>query len=191
MREALSQGPQVPSRPGLLDVMMPDLDGFEVLPAPAGRRVNVPVLFLTARDATDDKVTGLTTGGDDYLIKPFSLEELRGPHRGRAAAHRRLPDVVYRMQAADLVLDEDSHHVARGGVRSPSRPPSSTSCASCSRTRAGCSRGADPRPRVGLRLRRRRSIVETYVAYLRKKLDPHGPRLIQTVRGIGYCLREA
>jgi two-component system OmpR family response regulator len=174
----------------LLDVMMPDLDGFEVCRRLRANAVKTPVIFLTARDETADKVLGLTTGADDYLVKPFSLDELVA--RIQAVLRRVQPglaDVVLR--CADLELDDDAHRVVRAGVEIALSPTEynllrfllANQGRVLSRTQIldhvwDYDFGGDGR------------IVETYVAYLRKKLDTDGPRLIQTVRGVGYCLRE-
>lgn len=176
----------------VLDVMLPDMDGFEVLRRLGERRSGIPVLFLTARDTTEDKVRGLTIGGDDYVTKPFNLEELvarvRAILRRRSAAEEQDDG---RLSFADVVLDEDSHEVFRGDRRidlagteyrllryfllNPRR----------ALTRAQIldhvwdyDFGGDAR------------VLETYVSYLRKKLEAHGPRLVQTVRGVGYVLRD-
>src|SRR2546425_11529239 len=100
-------------RPGLivLDVMLPDLDGFEVQRKLVDRGGRVPVLFLTARDATEDKVRGLTIGGDDYVTKPFSLEELVARIRAILRRARHTDPGVERMQFADLEMDEETHEV--------------------------------------------------------------------------------
>ena len=180
-------------RPDLvvLDVMLPDLDGFEVQRRLGERGVRVPVLFLTARDATEDKVRGLTLGGDDYVTKPFSLEELVARIRAvlrRARAASAEPSACAsptsrwtrtptrcgaRRRPVDLTATEFN-----AASLPPAEPP------------ARALEGADPRPRVALRLRRRRhDRRDLHVSYLRKKVDAHGPPLIHTVRGVGYVLR--
>jgi len=174
----------------VLDVMLPDMEGFEVAKRLGAERAGVPIIFLTARDATEDKIRGLTTGGDDYVTKPFSLEELVARvrtilRRTGAAA----PDSG-KMTFEDLELDEETHEVVRAGnyieltatefrllrylMLNPRRVM----------TRAQLldhvwdyDFGGDGR------------VLETYISYLRKKLDAHGPSLIQTVRGVGYALR--
>ena len=174
----------------VLDVMLPDMDGFAVAERLGAQRGRVPIVFLTARDATEDKLRGLTSGGDDYMTKPFSLEELvarirvilRRTGQGEADASR----LVFE----DLEMDEDTREVTRGGelidltateyrllrflLRNPRRVL----------TRAQIldhvwdyDFGGDAR------------VLETYVSYLRKKLDAHGPSLIHTARGVGYALR--
>ena len=180
-------------RPDLvvLDVMLPDYDGFEVTRRMRADGVRVPVVFLTARDATEDKVTGLTIGGDDYVTKPFSLEELVA--RVRAVLRRTQGDAEgesSRLRFEDLVLDEDTHEVWRAGE------PITLTATEFKLLRY-------------LMLNARRvlskaqildhvwaydfggdgNVVETYISYLRKKVDRIAPRLIHTVRGVGYTLR--
>ncbi len=102
----------------LLDVMLPDIDGFEVARRLAGARTGVPIVFLTARDATEDVVHGLTVGGDDYMTKPFSLEELVARIRTILRRSGQTRDESARLVFADLELDEDTREVARGDGRS-------------------------------------------------------------------------
>ncbi len=175
-------------RPALviLDVMLPDLDGFAVTERLKGASVRVPVLFLTARDAVEDKVRGLTLGGDDYVTKPFSLEELVARVRvllRRAGAEGGAGPIVF----TDLELDDDTHEVRRGG-----HPVAFT--ATEFRLLRYLMLNA---PRVLSKAQildhvwnydfgGDANIVETYISYLRKKLDALGPPMIQTVRGVGY-----
>src|SRR5579864_7787411 len=152
-------------RPDLLvlDVMLPDMDGFDVVRRLRGGGDHIPVVFLTARDATEDKIRGLTLGGDDYVTKPFSLEEVIA--RIRAVLRRTRGDgaeVTPRLKFADLELDEDSHEVWRSGNQIQLSP-------------------TDFRGDTG--------IVESYVSVLRRKIDTVEPRLIHTLRGVGYVLR--
>jgi two-component system, OmpR family, response regulator len=175
----------------VLDVMLPDVDGFDVQRRLVDRGRRVPVLFLTARDATEDKVRGLTIGGDDYVTKPFSLEELVARirailRRARGGAGPR-PE---RLQFADLEMEEESHEVWRHG-----QPVDLTA------TEFNLLRFLLSNPRRVLSKSQildhvwnydfggDSSIVETYISYLRKKVDRHEPRLIHTVRGVGYVLR--
>jgi two-component system OmpR family response regulator len=175
----------------VLDVMLPDFDGFEVQRKLVDRGRRVPVLFLTARDATEDKVRGLTIGGDDYVTKPFSLEELIARIRAilrrvRTAAGAQ-PD---RLRFADLEMDEDTHEVWRHGDR-----------IELTATEFNLLRFLLSNPRRVLSKSQildhvwnydfggDSSIVETYISYLRKKVDGREPRLIHTVRGVGYVLR--
>ncbi len=174
----------------VLDVMLPDLDGFQVQQRLAERGERIPVLFLTARDATEDKVRGLTIGGDDYLTKPFSLEELVARIR---AVLRRVSEGAperSRLAFADLVMDEDAHEVTRRGTAVDLTP-----------TEFALLRFLLLNPRRVLSKDQildhvwhydfggDASIVETYISYLRKKVDTVQPRLIHTVRGVGYALR--
>jgi two-component system, OmpR family, response regulator len=179
-------------RPDLvvLDVMLPDHDGFEVHRRLRDRGLAVPVIFLTARDATEDKVRGLTVGGDDYVTKPFSLEELvariRAVLRRVAGSH----DAPARLVFADLEMDEDSHEVRRGGAPIELRP-----------TEYNLLRYLLLNPRRVLSKQQildhvwnydfggDSNVVETYISYLRKKIDATSPPLIHTVRGVGYVLR--
>jgi two-component system OmpR family response regulator len=174
----------------VLDVMLPDLDGFEITRRLRADGVRVPVVFLTARDATEDKVAGLTIGGDDYVTKPFSLEELVA--RVRAVLRRAQGGSEQRavIKVADLELDEDSHQVWRA-----SEPVELTA------TEFKLLRYLMLNPRRVLSKAQildhvwqydfggDGSIVETYISYLRKKVDQAEPRLIHTVRGVGYTLR--
>jgi two-component system, OmpR family, response regulator len=187
-REAMAAVPAVRPDLILLDVMLPDLDGFEVCRRLRSEGTRTPVLFLTARDSTDDTVRGLTLGGDDYLAKPFSLEELVARIDAvlrRAGATR---DAVLR--CADLEVDDDAHRVRRAGVE-VSLSPTEYNLLHYLLVNQGraLSRsqildhvwhydfGGDS------------GVVETYIGYLRRKVDNVEPRLIHTIRGIGYSLR--
>jgi two-component system, OmpR family, response regulator len=175
----------------VLDIMLPDMEGFEVARRLGAQRARVPIIFLTARDATDDKIRGLTLGGDDYVTKPFSLEELVARIRSILRRSGLAEPESSRLTFEDIELDEDAHEVSRGGelvaltateyrllrylMLNPRRVL----------TRAQLLEhvweydfGGDAR------------VLETYVSYLRKKLDIHGPPLIHTVRGVGYALRQ-
>jgi two-component system, OmpR family, response regulator len=172
----------------VLDVMLPDMDGFAVTERLTADRVKVPILFLTARDAVEDKVRGLTLGGDDYVTKPFSLEELVA--RIRALLRRTDPaDDEGPIVFVDLMLDDETHEVRRG-----STPIELT--ATEFRLLRYLMQNA---PRVLSKAQildhvwnydfgGEANIVETYVSYLRRKIDGLGPPLIQTVRGVGYRL---
>ena len=175
----------------VLDIMLPDMEGFDVAQRLGAQRARVPIIFLTARDATDDKIRGLTLGGDDYVTKPFSLEELVARIRAILRRSGLAEPESSRLTFEDLELDEDAHEVTRDGhhveltateyrllrylMLNPRRVL----------TRAQLLEhvweydfGGDAR------------VLETYVSYLRKKLDKHGPPLIHTVRGVGYALRQ-
>jgi two-component system OmpR family response regulator len=174
----------------VLDVMLPDIDGFEVASRLAAEHADVPILFLTARDATTDKVRGLETGGGDYLTKPFSLQELVARLRNILRRTGAMGESASRLVFADLELEEETREVTRGG-----RPIELTATEfrllrylmlnpRRVLTRAqildhvwGYDFGGDAR------------VLETYVSYLRKKVDADAVPLIHTARGIGYSLR--
>ncbi|GGK71001.1 DNA-binding response regulator [Planomonospora parontospora subsp. parontospora] len=182
-------------RPDLivLDVMLPDMDGFDVVRRLRGGGTDTPVLFLTARDAVEDKIRGLTAGGDDYVTKPFSLEEVVARIRavlrrtGGGDAFARPPRLTF----ADVELDEESHEVWRGG-RAVALSPTEFKLLRYFMANAGrvLSKAQildhvwdyDFRGDVG--------IVESYVSVLRRKIDNTDPRLIHTLRGVGYVLRR-
>jgi two-component system OmpR family response regulator len=189
-REALAAGATFKPHLMVLDVMLPDMDGFEVARRLGAQRAGVPIIFLTARDATEDKVRGLSGGGDDYMTKPFSLEELVARVRTILRRTGQAAPESGRLVFEDLELDEESREVTRAGVPieltateyrllrylllNPRRVM----------TRAqlldhvwNYDFGGDGR------------VLETYISYLRKKLDAHGPPLIRTVRGVGYALQ--
>jgi two-component system, OmpR family, response regulator len=179
------------TRPDLiiLDVMLPDLDGFEVLRRlrEAGRRE--PVIFLTAKDATEDRVRGLTVGGDDYVVKPFAIEELLA--RVQAVLRRTgqlAGDAVLRY--ADLELDDDAHRVTRG------ERPIQLSPTEYKLLRYLLANAERVMSRAQILdhvweydFGGESSVVETFISYLRRKIDSDGPALIQTVRGVGYTIR--
>ncbi|WP_454227042.1 response regulator transcription factor [Propioniciclava flava] len=175
----------------VLDMMLPDFDGLEVMRRIRTEQPRVPVIFLTARDAVDDRVHGLTAGGDDYVTKPFSLEELVARLRGllrRSGATTVRPDS--QLVVGDLSLDEDSHEVTRGGepiqltatefellrylMRNPRRVLSK----------------AQILDRVwNYDFGGQANVVELYISYLRKKIDSGRPPMIHTLRGAGYVLK--
>ena len=174
----------------VLDVMLPDLDGLEVTRRIRSDGLDVPVLFLTAKSDVEDRIAGLTVGGDDYVAKPFSLMEIVA--RAKAILRRRAaPDDDRLLRFSDLVMDEESHEVSRGGqlVR-------------LTATEFNLLRIFLLNPRHVLSKDQiidhvwhydfggNQNIVETYVRYLRKKLDALGPPLIHTIRLVGYVLRE-
>jgi two-component system OmpR family response regulator len=192
-REALAKVEK--DRPDLLvlDVMMPGLDGLSVLRRLRENALDVPVLLLTARDATEDKVAALNVGADDYITKPFSLEEViarvravlrRAGDRGPGAEQRRV------LAFADIELDEDSYEVRKAGAPvalSPTEfkllryflqnPNRVLSKAQILDTVWEYDFGGDA------------NVVESYVSYLRRKVDTTDPRLLHTIRGVGYVLR--
>jgi two-component system, OmpR family, response regulator len=178
----------------VLDLMLPDIDGLEVLKRIRADNPDLPVLFLTAKDALDDRIAGLTAGGDDYVTKPFSLEELmarvRGLIRRSSIVVADRADPVLRV--GDLTLDEDSYEVRRGDrqidltatefellrflMRNPRRVVSKMQILD----------------RVwSYDFGGRSSIVEIYISYLRKKIDADEAPMIHTVRGVGYLIKAA
>jgi two-component system OmpR family response regulator len=178
----------------VLDIMLPDIDGLQVLSRLRADGINTPILFLTAKDSLDDRIVGLTVGGDDYVTKPFSLEELVARLRGLI---RRSTLVVSEsddsfLAVGDLTLDEDSYEVQRAGeiieltatefellrylMRNPRRVLSKTQILD----------------RVwSYDFGGKSSVVELYISYLRKKIDSLGSPMIHTVRGVGYVLKPA
>ncbi|MBS43079.1 MAG: DNA-binding response regulator [Nocardioides sp.] len=177
----------------VLDMMLPDIDGLEVLRRMRGSDPDVPVLFLTARDAVEDRIAGLTAGGDDYVTKPFSLEEVVARLRAllrRSGAQRAAESSV--LAVGDLTLDEDSHEVVRAGeeinltatefellrflMRNPKRVLSK----------------AQILDRVwNYDFGGQANVVELYISYLRKKIDAGRDPMIHTMRGAGYVLKPA
>ncbi|MFT4224882.1 response regulator transcription factor [Micropruina sp.] len=177
----------------VLDMMLPDFDGLEVMRRVRTEQPDVPVIFLTAKDAVDDRIGGLTAGGDDYVTKPFSLEELIARLRGllrRTGATTLHPGS--QLVVGDLVLDEDSHEVTRAGdeiqltatefellrylMRNPRRVLS--------------------KPQILDRVWNydfggQANVVELYISYLRKKIDANRAPMIHTLRGSGYVLKPA
>jgi two-component system, OmpR family, response regulator len=195
-KEALRQAEAV--RPDLivLDVMMPDMDGFEVCRRLRAAGNEVPVIFLTARDTSSDTVTGLAIGGDDYVTKPFSVEALVARVRAvlRRASRTSSQDTPGRgagpLQVADLELDEDRWTVHRAGVPVELSPTEFRLLAYLMRHQGRVLTRAQLLENVwGWDYAGESQIVETYVSYLRRKLDPLGPPLIHTQRGVGYSLR--
>ena len=188
-REALSEVTSFRPHLMVLDIMLPDMEGFEVARRLGAQRTELPILFLTARDTTEDKVRGLSMGGDDYVTKPFSLEELVA--RIRAVLRRAGRDTdSSRLSFDGLELDDDTREVSRDG-----RPIELTA------TEYRLLRFLMLNPRRVLTRSQLLDhvwnydfngdarVLETYISYLRKKVDVDGPPLIHTVRGVGYSLR--
>ncbi|MGY6501457.1 MAG: response regulator transcription factor [Acidimicrobiales bacterium] len=173
----------------LLDVMLPELDGFEVVRRLRADGHQVPVLFLTARDATEDVVRGLTLGGDGYVRKPFSVEELVAQVQAvlRRQGHRVGSSTL---TYADLEIDDDAHLVRRAGQVVDLSPTEYNLLRFLLANAGRVLSKAQILDHVWqYDFDGNASVVETYISYLRKKLDPLGPPLIATVRGIGYSLR--
>jgi len=181
-------------RPDLLvlDVMLPDMDGFAVTRRLRDQGRQMPVVFLTARDATEDKVTGLTVGGDDYVTKPFSLEEVVA--RIRAVLRRTggaAGEDGGRLVFADLVMDEDSHEVRRAGRLIELSPTEFKLLRYLLLNPNRVLSKAQILDHVwDYDFRGESGIVESYISYLRRKVDADAPvPLIHTRRGVGYVLR--
>src|SRR2546423_11371218 len=174
----------------VLDVMMPGLDGLGVLQSLRAAGSDVPVIFLTARDAATDRIGGLRAGADDYVVKPFSVEELLA--RVHAVLRRAAPQDAREgvLRVADLELDENSHEVTRGGIE-----------VHLTSTEFELLRYLMRNERVVLSKARildrvwkydfqgQSNIVELYIGYLRRKIDHVEPKLIHTVRGAGYVIK--
>ncbi len=174
----------------LLDVGLPGLDGFEVCRALRDRGDQVPVIFLTARDAKEDMLQGFTKGGDDYMTKPFSLDELIA--RVRAVLRRTTRDEPEssRLTYADLELDESTMRVKRGDEQISLSPTEFKLLRFLLRHREQVVSKAQILDHVWeYDFDGNASVVENYISYLRKKLDHREPKLIHTVRGFGYVLR--
>ncbi|MFL6205640.1 MAG: response regulator transcription factor [Acidimicrobiales bacterium] len=188
-RDAIEAVPAVDPDLIVLDVMLPDLDGFDVCKRLRQTGDRTPVLFLTARDATEDKVRGLTMGGDDYLVKPFSLEELVA--RITAVLRRTGVDPTgHELRCADLVMDDDAHLVLKAGQEVSLSPTEYNLLRYLLLNRNRVVSKAQILDHVWhYDFGGDGGVVETYIGYLRRKLDTTEPRLIQTIRGVGYTLR--
>jgi two-component system OmpR family response regulator len=189
LRAARDFGPDIV----VLDVMLPDIDGFEVLRRLRDRSPVEPVLFLTARDAVEDRIAGLTVGGDDYVTKPFSLEEVVARLRGllrRAGMTARQQDAV--LSVGDLTLDEDSHEVQRAGTRMELTATEFELLRFLMRNPRRVLSKAQILDRVwNYDFGGQANVVELYISYLRKKIDAGREPMIHTLRGAGYVLRPA
>ena len=175
----------------VLDVMLPDLDGFEVCRRMRNGGDHTPVLFLTARDATEDKVRGLTMGGDDYLQKPFSLEELVARTTAVLRRSGQSRDDRTVLRSRDLELDDDAHRVTRGGAEVALSPTEYNLLRYLLVNKGRVLSKAQILDHVWqYDFGGDGGVVETYVGYLRRKLDTDDHKLITTVRGIGYTIRD-
>ena len=190
---ALDKAREVRPDAVILDVMMPGMDGFGVLRRLRAEGIDAPALFLTARDTVADKVTGLTLGADDYVTKPFSLEEVVARLRvilrraGKGVEEQHNP----RLKFADIELDEDTHEVWKAG-EPVSLSPTEFTLLRYFVINAGT---VLSKPKIldhvwhydfGGDV----NVVESYVSYLRRKVDTGDKRLLHTLRGVGYVLRE-
>ncbi|WP_353648655.1 response regulator transcription factor [Nakamurella sp. A5-74] len=177
----------------VLDVMLPDLDGFEVLRRIRAEQITVPVLFLTAKDAVEDRIAGLTAGGDDYVTKPFSVEELvlrlrALLRRARVATEAESPT----LQIGDLTLDEDSREVHRGAELISLTATEFELLRYLMRNAKRVVSKAQILDRVwNYDFGGQANIVELYISYLRKKIDSGREPMIHTMRGFGYVLKPA
>jgi two-component system OmpR family response regulator len=194
-KDALHQAESYQPDLMILDVMLPDMDGFEVCRTLRTGGNDVPVIFLTARDTTTDTIRGLTLGGDDYVTKPFSVEALVARVRAvlRRTARSSDPgglDDGHTLRAADLELDEEHWTVQRAGVPVELSPTEFRLLAYLMRNQGRMLTRQQLLENVwGWEFAGQSQVVETYVSYLRRKLDPLGPPLIHTQRGVGYSLR--
>jgi two-component system response regulator TrcR len=177
----------------VLDIMLPGLDGLQILERLRAAESYTPVLFLTARDTVRDRVVGLTSGGDDYMTKPFSLEELVA--RLRALLRRAAQTVSEEssiLEVGDLILDESSYEVRRAGKVVALTTTEFELLRYLMRNPKHVVSRAQILDRVwNYDFAGRASIVDLYVSYLRKKIDAGMPPMIHTVRGVGYVLRPA
>jgi len=190
--EALTVAEEFKPHAVVLDVMLPDSDGFEVCRQLRSEGLNIGVLFLTAKDGMEDKVAGLTIGGDDYMTKPFSLEELVARLRAllRRIGVAEISADDEKIRFADLELNEATHEVRRGGVLLEMSP---TEFQLLRYLLINADRVVSKSQILDhvwqYDFRGDAGIVETYISYLRKKIDIFDPPLIHTVRGVGYRLR--
>ncbi|MET8770435.1 response regulator transcription factor [Streptomyces sp. NPDC004658] len=176
----------------VLDVMLPDTDGFSVLRRLHEVKPDVCVLFLTARDAVEDRIAGITAGGDDYVTKPFSLEEVVARLRGllRRAGMARTQDEGPRLVVGDLVMDEDAREVTRAGELIDLSPTEFELLRFLMRNPRRVLSKAQILDRVwSYDFGGRAHVVELYISYLRKKVDAGREPMIHTVRGAGYVLK--
>ncbi len=177
----------------VLDRMLPDGDGLDVLRRLRAQQDGVPVLFLTARDGVEDRVAGLTAGGDDYVVKPFSLEEVVARLRGLVRRNSLLDeasDAV--LTVGDLMLDEDSHEVRRAGVSIALTATEFELLRFLMRNPRRVLSKAQILDRVwNYDFGGQGNVVELYISYLRKKIDAGNAAMIHTVRGVGYVLKPA
>lgn len=183
-----SFGPDV----AVLDIMLPDIDGLQVLSRMRSEGQLTPVLFLTALDSVDDRVNGLTAGGDDYVVKPFSLEELIARLRALVRRSQLLldqqPDPVLRV--GDLILNEDSYEVERDGVPIELTTTEFELLRYLMRNPRRVLSKAQILDRVwSYDFNGKPSVVELYISYLRKKIDAGRAPMIHTVRGAGYMMK--
>jgi two-component system OmpR family response regulator len=174
----------------VLDVMLPDIDGFTVLRRLRERPSTVPVIFLTARTAVDDRVRGLTTGGDDYVVKPFAVRELVARVALSLRRSGREPAGTSVLRFADLEIDDDAHRVRRAG-RALSLSPTEYRLLRLLTLNAGrvMSRAEIMDSVWDGDVAVSAAVLDTFISNLRRKVDEADPKLIHTVRSVGFCLR--
>ena len=182
-------------RPDLmvLDVMMPGLDGFEVVRRMGSDGIRCPVVFMTARDAVEDEITGLTIGGDDYVTKPFSLDEVIARIRAvlRRAAGAAAAAPYERLSFADIELDEETHEAWKAGDPVSLSPTEFKLLRYFLENQGRVLSKAQILDHVWhYDFGGDANVVESYVSYLRRKIDTTEPRLLHTLRGVGYVLRR-
>ncbi|WP_242682449.1 response regulator transcription factor [Herbiconiux sp. SYSU D00978] len=175
----------------VLDIMMPNLDGMEVLRRLRAARNDVPVLFLTAKDGVDDRIAGISAGGDDYVTKPFSLEEVVARLRGLARRHvAAVSEEDPQLVVGDLVLNEETYEVERRGTPIQLTAKEFELLRYLMRNPRRVLSKAQILDRVwSYDFGGKSSIVEIYISYLRKKIDTLGDPMIHTVRGVGYTIK--
>jgi two-component system, OmpR family, response regulator len=191
---ALTLAKQIEPDLMVTDVMMPGLNGFDLVRSLRADGYHFPVLFLTAKDAVDDRVTGLTIGGDDYIVKPFSLSEvvarIRVVLKRTGKAPQRAAHAV--LAYADLEVDEQAHEVRRGGDDIALSPTEfRLLCYLMENAETVVSKAQILDHVWQYDFGGEMNVVESYVSYLRRKIDAGRPPLIQTVRGVGYVVRSA
>ena len=193
-QQALAEAREFAPDVVVLDVMLPDLDGVAVLQRMRSGGSDVPVLFLTAKDAVDDRIAGLTAGGDDYVTKPFSLDEVIARLRGLLRRTARIVSAATdpEIRVGDLVLNEETYEVARDGVPIVLTATEFELLRFLMRNPRRVLSKAQILDRVwSYDFGGRSSIVEIYISYLRKKVDDGRPAMIHTVRGVGYTIKPA
>ena len=177
----------------VLDMMLPDVNGLEVLRDLRDEAHNLPILFLTARDSVEDRIAGITAGGDDYVTKPFSVEEVVARLRGlirRTAVTAQRPEAV--LVVGDLTMNEDSHEVRRAGVEIALTATEYELLRYLMRNPRRVLSKAQILDRVWqYDFGGHANVVELYISYLRKKIDAGRPPMIHTLRGAGYVLKPA
>ena len=174
----------------VLDIMMPKLSGLQVLEWIRSRKKNTPVLLLTAKDAVNDRVTGLNAGADDYIIKPFSLDELIA--RIHAVTRRQSGNTTNVLTAGDLVMNINTHSVTRGGVEINLSSKEFAILEYLLKNKGNVlSREKIEEHIWNYDYEGGSNVIDVYISYLRKKVDgDNAEKLIKTVRGVGYIIKD-